>query len=158
MSIGIRRTRLNQDRSVAFSLTKRKIIHAEHTRGGSLFFWLGTNEPEERIGTDREAHACHQALAGFSAERKAHQGEDIGEPRRAPGIGFHDAGEALGEDLPRAFRVGAEEAAHMQFQVHGTAHPGEIRALLAHSVSESALNAHDRGDTLPLGWWSSPRQ
>lgn len=110
---------IDQDRSIAFSLTKRKIIHSEYARGGSLLFWLGANEPEQRIRAGGQAHPFHQALACLSTERKANEREDIGESCGAPGIGFHDAGETLRENLLHTFRVRAEKAAHMQLQAYG---------------------------------------
>lgn len=87
-----------------------------------LLLWRGTKQPQERIRTGGKTCACHQALACFSNER-----EDIRQPQSPSGVGSHHVGETRRKDLPRTLQVGAEEAAHMQFQPYSAALPGQVR-------------------------------
>ena len=84
------------------------------------------DKPKERVGTGYETHTCYQTLSCFSAKSKANQGQEVRESRRAPSVGSHHARQSFRENLPATLLVGAEEAAHMQFQVNRTTHPGEI--------------------------------
>src|SRR5215467_7816552 len=65
-----------QDRSERFGAKKREIIDPKHARRRMVYLWLCANKPKQRIGAGGEAHACHQALSCFSAERKADERED----------------------------------------------------------------------------------
>jgi len=84
------------------------------------------DEPKERVGTGGEAHPCHQALSGFPTDREADERKDIRESCGVPDVGSHHSRETFREDLTLTLLIGAEKAAHMQFQADRAAHPGQI--------------------------------
>jgi hypothetical protein len=81
---------------------------------------------EPRIRAGRETHPFDEPPPGLPTECESDEGEDILEPDGASSVGSTDRRKTLGEDLPLAFCVWAEEAAHMQFQVNRAAHPGQV--------------------------------
>jgi hypothetical protein len=84
------------------------------------------NEPEQAIRADREAHPYHGLFPGLPARYETDEREAICKSHCAPSLRGNDAGKTLGKDLARTLAVAAKEAAPMQFEPYGTAHPRQV--------------------------------
>ncbi len=68
----------------------------------SIGSWGGMDESKDRIRTEGKPHALRQTFTGFPTQGEADEREDITQSDGATGIGSHDLGEPLSEDLAGA--------------------------------------------------------
>jgi hypothetical protein len=88
-------------------------------------------------GTRRHAEAPDKPRPSFSAQRKAHQFQDLAQAHRLAGVWLDEIGQALGEDPARTFPLWTAELPHLEQQPHTTPTPGQV----GHGASVMAVQA-----------------
>jgi hypothetical protein len=133
---------VDQDRPIRQPLLERPVIHAEDRRRGQHAVRIAPDEPQERIGADREPELARKPRPRFATIGAGHGGGRLTLAIGAPGVGLGDTHQPLGDDLPWAGGVGAEALAHDDLQAHDQRRPGQIRqgagVPAVHAVGELA--------------------
>jgi hypothetical protein len=92
----------------------RPIVTAKHRRHGARDLRRLPEKPQQRVGAGGHPELGRHARSGLPAEGGSDDGQRFSLPLGAAGGDLGDAGEAFGEDPPRAGRAVAEELSDLQ--------------------------------------------
>src|SRR5262249_22670476 len=107
-------------------LAPRPVIDPHDPRRLGRLVPEALDPPQERIGAGCHRHACGQAGAGLTAERRADVGLGLAEPIGGPRPRRGEAREALRAGAARAVGLWADEAADGELEPHAPAETGQV--------------------------------
>ena len=117
---------VHQHGAVGVPLAQRPVIDAQGGRGGELRHGRRPDQAQQRAAARCHPQRVAEASTGGPAQREAHGRETVGQPCRPACPWGGDAGQAFGEDAPRATRVAAKQATDTEPHGHRMAAPRHI--------------------------------
>jgi hypothetical protein len=122
---------VDQDGAVVLATLPSSVIDPHHPQRRMRRSLSATNQPQQRIGTERHGQAGSKTRARFAAEAQAKLALDTGQPRRASCRAGGTLTQRIGEGPPCTSGIAAQETAHANQQC--------CRTPLTRQVLQSAL-------------------
>ena len=117
---------VHDDGAVALPLAPRPVVDPHDPRGPCRLVLEPLDPPQQCIGAGGHRHACGEAGAGLTAQRRADVRLGLPEPVGGPCPRCGEPREALGEDASRAVGLWADEAADGDLEPHAPAETGQV--------------------------------
>src|SRR3954452_4011815 len=107
---------VDQDGAVVLATLPSPLINPHHPQRRMRRSLSATNEPQQRIGTERHGQAGSKTRARFAAEAQAKLALDTGQPRPASCRAGGTLTQRIGEGPPCTSGIAAQETAHANQQ------------------------------------------